>query len=1591
MIGDHGEAPEREAKCLKSGGKENGNRSGGGDVVAPWLEDHGLWSPSPPLSLVTPTRPARISLLTTTTTPVRLHAQHSRVEATAPTTTVVHSNVEEGNEARGSHAVLSPSQDEARDHDASVASPQRQQWTWNGEDEGNRRTPRPSSSVSSSVSLPAQAKAHSGAAVGDDRRDGGGEAVDRSPELHRADADSAPDDTENLSSTAPHPPPLQQQQQQQEASPLLPSLMPVVATARTQQAMLSLPAKQPSGAVSPALKSGPPSSQGVSQREIREPAKRLCNEVAAAPAVVAASARVTSTASPTSPSPQVWVSCAHSDLPARYRDVPGYYCTYCSYTVCTDCLPLTGLSGQSRVARITAPSSASSPAASASTVASEMDWLDAVIASPATAVRSSRAADGPHPVRAPAVVSYACESAGGGHEHTPQQRHLAEDTLPRDAAATSSSSTMVAPLRCHLCRRGDLVREEALLHEWSCEGPAPAARRHGGSSLVYDTANLYKYHHMRTQRETRLSSTAPLLAQVLAVFPATLSAGSCHRGEKTRADVWASSITQSPLQSRHRRGDAPRGAAGKSVALGRDPLPSAPPVTKRRLILTRLGAEASAAAADWRDGVALPQLDRCEEGGSFVFSVWNPRMETPLVWCAVNREAREETPTFHHHRRRSSSAGHHGCGALPPSSSVTPLLLWLCPPSLPGLPARAFRVVVPYGLYAFANTHALALYEASDIFKKATTQLAAAAGAGDGTNSVQLTLQAQLSSVKVVPADTLRTLLVVNVMHHIATTPRPLLRQWRELPPSDPSPTPEHHRPNRLPPVQQPASPNVVHSATSRSASRKRPRRSEGEAEEDEEGHLSTAPDAEASTPPPTADLEWPHGLASPELALCVDHLLHGRSVAVYGIGSKQFFLHHVAQSAQLKHLHVTTVDASLGRADGGVGNDNSRASTSAPGNLHGGAKRGRRSAGVGNGNGSGGGGTNAPGGVAAPAASLVRQLITVGSMLVNRLHSTALKAEVQLPEHNATTPRRRQERQQNTHQLSDQKPGAATRPAERAALAGEEARAPAVARDVTSAMQRALTTSRTAAMPVDVVDVDDALSSITASGNDEREGMLDALGKSRDSLRDAGLVTVTPVRGIVREVGQSPTARSTLATAAAALGMSTSNTSAWKSQHRHRGPPSPAVLTSTPSSQRGTQFGSVEELSPATPSLPLLSPVPAFFDVLQRTVTGSLEDDGAAGADDGNGDGDDAPPRSVCVELPEYAGHLHSLKLPPLPFTASSHRDGAASEVTWRAPAMRFASEAVRQLALKSVRRRQASRRCVRWVSLPSTTALVVLAEQMPLTASPTPVAPPRLHLSEAHQLRPGWLPPLLLVLHNIDMLNMEEAGLLMQLCAEFAYPHPHLQLLVSFDDPRWPLTPLAGALERMGMCAVQLRSLLLPRVHEMQYVSSIRLLTDSEAMAAGGAGSLGLKAMGHGAPTATGTGSLASAGSSSGAGGGSHLLCDTMRRVLFSLPPAFSSLLRILVDVQEEMGEGQKISVFLAKDRFEQHGIMVSQGRLKALLQELTSNRIAQYDVAEHALTVMQPRKLRKVLDEVEAQRDGAGAAAATVSSRSSGPRAS
>lgn len=303
--------------------------------------------------------------------------------------------------------------------------------------------------------------------------------------------------------------------------------------------------------------------------------------------------------------------------------------------------------------------------------------------------------------------------------------------------------------------------------------------------------------------------------------------------------------------------------------------------------------------------------------------------------------------------------------------------------------------------------------------------------------------------------------------------------------------------------------------------------------------------------------------------------------------------------------------------------------------------------------------------------------------------------------------------------------------------------------------------------------------------------------------------------------------------------------------------------------------------------------------------------------------------------------------------------------------------------------------------------------------------------------------LPTTLLLIHNLDCLPVSWLRrCVLPLCRRFADPHPHLRLLVSVDHPHGPDGALvhggsssaaaaarsrvahafstnppfsdglhnrtrslastearghnsavlsrggassvsAGhALDELPLIWLELRDWLLPRVHEMRSVDALTVLTRAEAGAAGRGGGGG--ACGEGLSNLWGERAAHGGGSLSGTGGGGGVMYDTMRRILFSLPTAFAELLQIMIHTQEEHGEGHYVSLFTHQDGFERHGVMVSQGRMRALQRELTSNRLAVYDAAEHAMVLPQHRKLLRVLQEVTARRvgEGGGDAAARLS---------
>ncbi|KAF5220356.1 hypothetical protein ECC02_006660 [Trypanosoma cruzi] len=400
--------------------------------------------------------------------------------------------------------------------------------------------------------------------------------------------------------------------------------------------------------------------------------------------------------------------------------------------------------------------------------------------------------------------------------------------------------------RCFLCRKGLLVHENVPVHEWTCEGPRPARRLQRGAGASYDMDVVQRYYTMKEQREKRALSQAPLIAHF-------------HAAEGPPTHVAFSSVV----------------GEEKDDVIGNGPLNRRP---------------------------------FCVEGGSFVFSVQNPRMEVSCVWCGVDRRLSEAHPSF---------VG---------DETITPLQKFHCPPSLPGLPPRRFRVRVPYGVYGLHNVHALALYLTNDIFRKATTKLQL-------TTADTLTVEeneepppwrrGQLRTGKVLPRHAVRPLLVVDVLHRIATSDPvwdllsveacatyvlnaavgPLKSQKGCQGVTEEKATVETH---------------AVEETTSNGNNNKNDDKNRGDHDalrkdgdhndEPRDGSMNEAAilDDRRGIGPP---LTWPSGLRCDELLLTLDHLLQGRSVAVYGIASKYFFLQHVSQCAELLHYGVAVAD----------------------------------------------------------------------------------------------------------------------------------------------------------------------------------------------------------------------------------------------------------------------------------------------------------------------------------------------------------------------------------------------------------------------------------------------------------------------------------------------------------------------------------------------------------------------------------------------------------------------------------------------------------------------------------------------------------
>ncbi|KEG10093.1 hypothetical protein DQ04_04191040 [Trypanosoma grayi] len=824
------------------------------------------------------------------------------------------------------------------------------------------------------------------------------------------------------------------------------------------------------------------------------------------------------------------------------------------------------------------------------------------------------------------------------------------------------------------------------------------------------------------------------------------------------------------------------------------------------------------AACDSAGSDAVHRGPFCEEGSSFVFSVQNPRMEQSCVWCAVNRRVQQAQPVL---------------GA---EETVSPLQKMRCPPSLPGIPPRRFRVAVPYGAYGLHNVHALALYLTDDIFRKATLKLQGTTAdvepstAGEQPQK-QLVREGQLTAGKEFPRSVVRPLLVVEVLHRVATSDplRELLSaRWfarsTTIDAVNVSP----------PPAAQPSEEVVGVLCDANFDERNKNKKNNDSDGCTLQPRKETMTAAQAPGEEDDVCMTWSDGLRCEELLLTVDYLLHGRSVAVYGIASKYFFLQHVSQSAELRHYGAAVVD-----------------------------------------------------GYRAAPNHIARQLRDIAKQLRERRE----KAERELL------------RSFFFHQ------------SHRDSL-GVDRRSEAPPRE-------------------------------NEQQEEERElYIVDA--SPTDSPRSQSYRT--PLRSRAKEEGRS-LSRRRCADNATADGF--------------------AVLmnlqlaTPPPREEKG--------------GVPLFSPAPCAVkqrehsmllvrggetdaEVQRRTVLGQEQQRLLPPSQDKREKAEMEPPLSHHHEevdekarawsrrhwLREHSDWNYDVPLRGL-HGAKRHRDegdddtAAVSTMHDRRPRPpRFTVSSPDLLRSLRLACRAPMRACIGWMSLPSPTAQGLVSGSAH-TAS----------LSSFGQRR-----PMLLVVHGVDQLD---PPLLLELQA-IAREHPHhVVLLCSFDDPNWPVASGAGLLDPFRVAYVHLRSLLLPRVHEMAPVKSMSLLTELEASMAGGGKFSRYTSRG---------GALAA--------GATLPLHDTIRRVLFSLPATFSELLRCMIERQETSGENVFIPMSLHQQHFDECGMMVSMGRLKAIERELTSNRLAILNAAENKLMIPQHRRLLKVMEEVVEQRRNVDASA-------------
>ncbi|ORC91183.1 uncharacterized protein TM35_000061880 [Trypanosoma theileri] len=990
--------------------------------------------------------------------------------------------------------------------------------------------------------------------------------------------------------------------------------------------------------------------------------------------------------------------------------------------------------------------------------------------------------------------------------------------------------------QCFLCRRGVLVLESAPVYEWTCEGPRPARRLLRGVDASYDMDVVQRYYTMKEQREKRAHSKAPLIAHFHSADPP-------HWHFASNSNSNSSSTSYNNI---HNKNGTPVDVFGSGATCRR---PS------------------------------------CEEGSGFVFSIENPRMQQSCVWCAVNRQLRDNHPS------------------LLGDATITPLQTFWCPPSLPGIPPRLFRVEVPYGVYGLHNVHALALYLTDDIFRKATTKLQMSNGnaktMGENSEQQKQSLHGQLTSGKVLPRDVVRPLIIVDILHRVASS-EPLrglldVRWFISHVLKDSQNTSPELRSQRSVIAEE-------HSDTKKSQEECEVVRNEGKMREGNAQEIKGQPENLSSTTVQIPECDekeekekeenkdgnytftsWPYGLRCDELLLTVDHLLHGRSVGVYGIASKYFFLQHVSQSAELRYHGVVEVD-------------------------------GYRS-------------TN---------HQVVRQLRDVRKHLADQQQ----RAERELL---------RSLFQQSAHAEPygvDDRSGAPAREAQQEQEEKEE-----------------------------------------EEDHQQEEHYYHSVDSSPQCSQRSQSYR-TPVRSLARHDGMSQSRRRYTNE------MNTNVDDALftlKSSRLATPPPPPPSSSSTqeikgglppcsPAPHAGQREDSIilvqgDEQEMGIRGRPPLyppnrqHPPPPTTETQQQQQTQKGSSDRMCFADRISHSDEKGRTWSRWHWLREHSNwnfdvpfrSAHTNKRPreegekekeetskqQQQQELSSHERGP------RVPRFVISPEILKPLRLAC---RAPLRSCISWMSLPSLTAHHLISDKLPSPA--TGITPP---LRSGYDNTPAGRHTLLIV-HGVDQLDATLLLELQSIAREYPY---RIVLLCSFDDPKWPTSNSAALLDPFRMSYVHLRSLLLPRVHEMSGINSLALLTEMEASAAGG-GKFG---------NYNNRGRNSTGGFAGGAGLPLH---DTIRRILFSLPATFSELLRCMIARQEAAGENVFIPVSLHQQHFDECGLMVSMGRLKAIERELTSNRLAIFNSAENKLLIPQHRRLLKVLEEVEAQRRGSNAAA-------------